>query len=325
MSSPTAQATLRIASRRSQLAMVQTHWVRDALSQAHPGLEISIEAMATQGDKILDVALAKIGDKGLFTKELEAQMLVDRADIAVHSLKDLPTNLPEGLILGCITEREDPADALVVHERHRDRSLATLPEGAVVGTSSLRRLAQLRHHYPQLIFKDVRGNVITRLEKLDSGDYDCLILAAAGLQRLGLGDRIHELIDPAISLHAVGQGALGIECREGDTAVLERIAVLEHRPTAQRCRAERAFLRQLEGGCQVPIGVNSRFTGPDNSGDLVLTGMVASLDGQRLIRDSVTGSPEDPEAIGEALALRLREQGAGAILEEIFASVRPEA
>ncbi|MFZ9752740.1 MAG: hydroxymethylbilane synthase [Cyanobium sp.] len=325
MSSPTAQASLRIASRRSQLAMVQTHWVRDALSQAHPGLEISIEAMATQGDKILDVALAKIGDKGLFTKELEAQMLVDRADIAVHSLKDLPTNLPEGLILGCITEREDPADALVVHERHRDRSLSTLPEGAVVGTSSLRRLAQLRHHYPQLTFKDVRGNVITRLEKLDSGDYDCLILAAAGLQRLGLGDRIHELIDPAISLHAVGQGALGIECREGDTAVLERIAVLEHRPTAQRCRAERAFLRQLEGGCQVPIGVNSRFTGPDNSGDLVLTGMVASLDGQRLIRDSVTGSPEDPEAIGEALALRLREQGAGAILEEIFASVRPEA
>jgi hydroxymethylbilane synthase len=325
MTSPTAQASLRIASRRSQLAMVQTHWVRDALTQAHPGLEISIEAMATQGDKILDVALAKIGDKGLFTKELEAQMLIDRADIAVHSLKDLPTNLPEGLMLGCITEREDPADALVVHERHRDRSLATLPEGAVVGTSSLRRLAQLRHHYPQLTFKDVRGNVITRLEKLDSGEFDCLILAAAGLQRLGLGDRIHELIDPAISLHAVGQGALGIECREGDTAVLERIAVLEHRPTALRCRAERAFLRQLEGGCQVPIGVNSSFTGPDHSGDLVLTGMVASLDGQRLIRDSVTGSAEDPEAIGEALALRLREQGAGAILEEIFASVRPEA
>jgi hydroxymethylbilane synthase len=316
---------LRIASRRSQLAMVQTHWVRDELAKAHPGLEISIEAMATQGDKILDVALAKIGDKGLFTKELEAQMLIDRADIAVHSLKDLPTNLPEGLMLGCITEREDPADALVVHERHRDRSLATLPEGAVVGTSSLRRLAQLRHHYPQLTFKDVRGNVITRLEKLDSGEFDCLILAAAGLQRLGLGDRIHELIDPAISLHAVGQGALGIECREGDTAVLERIAVLEHRPTALRCRAERAFLRQLEGGCQVPIGVNSSFTGPDHSGDLVLTGMVASLDGQRLIRDSVTGSAEDPEAIGEALALRLREQGAGAILEEIFASVRPEA
>jgi len=204
-------SSLRIASRRSQLAMVQTHWVRDALLSAHPGLEIRIEAMATQGDKILDVALAKIGDKGLFTKELEAQMLVDRADIAVHSLKDLPTQLPEGLILGCVTEREDPADALVVHQKHRDKSLETLPEGSVVGTSSLRRLSQLRHHFPHLTFKDVRGNVITRLEKLDGGEFDCLILAAAGLSRLGLSDRIHQLIDPSISLHALGPGALGIE------------------------------------------------------------------------------------------------------------------
>jgi hydroxymethylbilane synthase len=314
-------STLRIASRRSQLAMVQTHWVRDELSRAHPELAITIEAMATQGDKILDVALAKIGDKGLFTKELEAQMLVDRADIAVHSLKDLPTNLPEGLILGCITEREDPADALVVHERHRDRTLATLPEGSVVGTSSLRRLAQLRHHYPHLVFKDVRGNVITRLEKLDAGVYDCLILAAAGLTRLGLGDRIHELIDPSISLHAVGQGALGIECRAGDTAVLDTIAVLEHQPTARRCLAERAFLRSLEGGCQVPIGVNTHF----EADELVLTGMVASIDGQRLLRESCRGPAGDPEAIGVALAGTLRSQGAGEILEEIFASVRPES
>ncbi len=313
---------LRIASRRSQLAMVQTHWVRDELARAHDGLEITIESMATQGDKILDVALAKIGDKGLFTKELEAQMLVGQADIAVHSLKDLPTNLPEGLMLGCITEREDPADALVVHAKHRDKTLATLPEGSVVGTSSLRRLAQLRHHYPHLTFKDVRGNVITRLEKLDSGAFDCLILAAAGLGRLGLGDRIHELIDPSISLHAVGQGALGIECRDGDTAVLEQIKVLEHTPTARRCLAERAFLRQLEGGCQVPIGVNSCFEG---EGELVLTGMVASLDGLRLIRDEARGPQADPEAIGIALAHQLREQGAGEILEEIFATVRHEA
>jgi hydroxymethylbilane synthase len=320
-----SSSTLRIASRRSQLAMVQTHWVRDELQRAHPGLEISIEAMATQGDKILDVALAKIGDKGLFTKELEAQMLVDRADIAVHSLKDLPTNLPDGLMLGCITEREDPADALVVHEKHRDRTLATLPEGAVVGTSSLRRLAQLRHHFPQLSFKDVRGNVITRLEKLDSGEFDCLILAAAGLGRLGLSNRIHELIDPAISLHAVGQGALGIECRDGDAAVLERIKVLEHTPTACRCQAERAFLRTLEGGCQVPIGVNSRFEGEGEAAALVLTGMVASLDGERLIRDEARGPQKEPEAIGIALAQKLRAQGAGAILEEIFATVRPEA
>ncbi|MFN9545580.1 MAG: hydroxymethylbilane synthase [Cyanobacteriota bacterium] len=310
---------LRIASRRSQLAMVQTHWVRDSLLSAHPGLEIRIEAMATQGDKILDVALAKIGDKGLFTKELEAQMLVDRADIAVHSLKDLPTQLPEGLMLGCVTEREDPADALVVHEKHRDKTLETLPEGSVVGTSSLRRLAQLRHHFPQLTFKDVRGNVITRLEKLDAGEFDCLILAAAGLGRLGLAARIHQLIDPAISLHAVGQGALGIECRQGDQAVLATLQVLEHRPTTRRCLAERAFLRALEGGCQVPIGVNSRFEGES----LVLTGMVASLDGQRLIRDEVRGDQTNPEPIGIALAEALRRQGATAILEEIFASVRP--
>ncbi|MCP9811251.1 hydroxymethylbilane synthase [Synechococcus lacustris] len=315
-------STLRIASRRSQLAMVQTEWVQAELLRAHPGLEISIEAMATQGDKILDVALAKIGDKGLFTKELEAQMLVNHADIAVHSLKDLPTNLPAGLMLGCVTEREDPADALVVHSRHLDKSLASLPEGSVVGTSSLRRLAQLRYHYPHLVFKDVRGNVITRLEKLDSGDYDCLILAAAGLGRLGLADRIHELIDPSISLHAVGQGALGIECREADPEVLALIKVLEHRPTALRCLAERSFLRSLEGGCQVPIGVNSSFDSADN---LVLTGMVASLDGKRLIRDQVQGSLAEPEAIGIALAEKLRSQGAGEILQQIFADVRPQS
>jgi hydroxymethylbilane synthase len=314
--------TLRIASRRSQLAMVQTEWVQAELLRAHPGLEISIEAMATQGDKILDVALAKIGDKGLFTKELEAQMLVNHADIAVHSLKDLPTNLPAGLMLGCVTEREDPADALVVHSRHLDKSLASLPEGSVVGTSSLRRLAQLRYHYPHLVFKDVRGNVITRLEKLDSGDYDCLILAAAGLGRLGLADRIHELIDPSISLHAVGQGALGIECREADPEMLALIKVLEHRPTALRCLAERSFLRSLEGGCQVPIGVNSSFDSADN---LVLIGMVASLDGKRLIRDQVQGSLADPEAIGIALAEKLRSQGAGEILQQIFADVRPQS
>ncbi|MEY4824894.1 MAG: hydroxymethylbilane synthase [Cyanobacteriota bacterium] len=315
-------STLRIASRRSQLAMVQTEWVQAELLRAHPGLEISIEAMATQGDKILDVALAKIGDKGLFTKELEAQMLVNHADIAVHSLKDLPTNLPAGLMLGCVTEREDPADALVVHSRHLDKSLASLPEGSIVGTSSLRRLAQLRYHYPHLVFKDVRGNVITRLEKLDSGDYDCLILAAAGLGRLGLADRIHELIDPSISLHAVGQGALGIECREADPEVLALIKVLEHRPTALRCLAERSFLRSLEGGCQVPIGVNSSFDSADN---LVLIGMVASLDGKRLIRDQVQGSLADPEAIGIALAEKLRSQGAGEILQQIFADVRPQS
>ena len=316
-----ALTELRIASRRSQLAMVQTNWVKAELEKAHPGLTITVEAMATQGDKILDVALAKIGDKGLFTKELEAQMLVGRADIAVHSLKDLPTKLPEGLMLGCITEREDPADALVVNAKNANHKLDTLPEGAVVGTSSLRRLAQLRHHYPHLSFKDVRGNVITRLEKLDSGDYDCLILAAAGLERLGFGDRIHQIIPGDISLHAVGQGALGIECVEGKPEVLEIIKVLEHTTTSRRCLAERAFLRELEGGCQVPIGVNSQI----NNEDLTLTGMVASLDGKRLIRDEASGSAADPESIGIELAGKLMQQGAGAILKEIFDEVRPEA
>ena len=316
-----ALTELRIASRRSQLAMVQTNWVKAELVKAHPGLTIMVEAMATQGDKILDVALAKIGDKGLFTKELEAQMLVGRAEIAVHSLKDLPTNLPEGLMLGCITEREDPADALVVNAKNAKHKLDTLPEGAVVGTSSLRRLAQLRHHYPHLSFKDVRGNVITRLEKLDSGDYDCLILAAAGLERLGFGNRIHQIIPGDISLHAVGQGALGIECVEGKPEVLEIIKVLEHTTTSRRCLAERAFLRELEGGCQVPIGVNSQI----NNEELTLTGMVASLDGKRLIRDEASGSAADPESIGIELAGKLKQQGAGAILKEIFDEVRPEA
>ena len=316
-----ALTELRIASRRSQLAMVQTNWVKADLEKAHPGLTITVEAMATQGDKILDVALAKIGDKGLFTKELEAQMLVGRADIAVHSLKDLPTKLPEGLMLGCITEREDPADALVVNAKNANHRLDTLPEGAVVGTSSLRRLAQLRHHYPHLSFKDVRGNVITRLEKLDSGDYDCLILAAAGLERLGFGDRIHQIIPGDISLHAVGQGALGIECVEGKPEVLEIIKVLEHTTTSRRCLAERAFLRELEGGCQVPIGVNSQISNEE----LTLTGMVASLDGKRLIRDQASGSAADPESIGIELAGKLKQQGAGAILKEIFDEVRPEA
>ncbi len=312
---------LRIASRRSQLAMVQTNWVKAELEKAHPNLSVSVEAMATQGDKILDVALAKIGDKGLFTKELEAQMLVGRAEIAVHSLKDLPTNLPEGLILGCVTEREDPADALVVNAKNAKYQLGTLPKGSVVGTSSLRRLAQLRHHYPDLIFKDVRGNVITRLEKLDSGDYDCLILAAAGLTRLGFGNRIHQLIPSEISLHAVGQGALGIECVEARPEVLSLISVLEHTPTSQRCLAERAFLRELEGGCQVPIGVNSKIDGED----LLLTGMVASLDGKRLIRDESRGKNTNSESIGIELADKLKSQGAGEILSEIFETVRPEA
>ena len=309
---------LRIATRRSKLAMVQTLWVKEQLEKNIPNIDVSIEAMATQGDKILDVALAKIGDKGLFTKELEAQMLLNKSDIAVHSLKDLPTNLPSGLTLGCITERENPSDALVVNKKNERYKLDTLPSGSIVGTSSLRRLAQLRFNYPDLIFKDIRGNVITRLEKLDSGEFDCIILAAAGLKRLGYESRIHQVIPNEISLHAVGQGALGIECKEDNKEVLEIISILNDEFTSKRCLAERSFLRELEGGCQVPIGVNSEVI--DNQ--IHLMGMVASIDGKQMIKDKASGSIEAPEEVGKNLAKKLKNQGAEKILKEIFEQFR---
>ncbi|MCL2934496.1 MAG: hydroxymethylbilane synthase, partial [Trichodesmium sp. MAG_R03] len=292
-------------------------WVQEELQKNFPDITFEVHTMSTQGDKILDVALAKIGDKGLFTKELELGMLQNETDLAVHSLKDLPTNLPEGLVLGCVTERENPADALVVHEKFKDKQLETLPEGTVIGTSSLRRLAQLRYHFPHLEFKDVRGNLNTRLAKLDAGDYDALILAFAGLHRLGMSDRIHQIIPPEVSLHAVGQGALGIECRAGDNDILNLLNSLEHTVTAQRCYAERAFLRELEGGCQVPIGVNTQIEGEQ----LILTGLVASLDGKKLVKDIITGTTADAEQIGIELAQKLRKQGAQEILDKILAEI----
>ncbi len=309
------QRTVRIVSRKSQLALIQTHWVRDELQRHFPDLAFEIVTMETQGDKVLDVSLSKIGDKGLFTQELEDTMLRGDSDFAVHSLKDLPTRLPEGLMLGCITEREDPADALVVHEKNKDKTLATLPKGAVIGTSSLRRLAQLRHHYPHLTFKDIRGNLNTRLRKLDEGGYDGIILAVAGLQRMDMGDRIHEILSPEISLHAVGQGALGIECRTGDGEILQLLSVLAHPATTARCLAERAFLRELEGGCQVPIGVNTAI----EADTLTLSGLVASVDGQRVIKNVVQGPVATAEALGMELAQHLRADGAQAILDEIIA------
>jgi len=310
--------TIRIGSRKSQLALVQTHWVQEQLQKHYPDRDFEVQTMSTHGDKILDVALSKIGDKGLFTKELEVGMLNQEIDLAVHSLKDLPTALPEGLVLGCVTERENPADALVLHAKHQGKQLDTLPEGAVIGTSSLRRLAQLRYHFPHFTFKDIRGNLNTRLGKLDAGEFDALILAAAGLKRLGMSDRIHQVIPSEISLHAVGQGALGIECRGDDPEILDVLKAIEHSPTAQRCYAERAFLRELEGGCQVPIGVNTEIKG--NS--LILTGMVARLDGTSLIKDTVTGEATEAEALGVELAQLLRQQGAQEILDEIFAQIQ---
>ncbi|OKH49779.1 hydroxymethylbilane synthase [Calothrix sp. HK-06] len=316
VSSP--QRTIRIGSRKSQLALVQTYWVQEQLQKSFPEIKFEVHTMATQGDKILDVALAKIGDKGLFTKELELGMINQEIDFAVHSLKDLPTRLPDGLALAAITERENPADALVVHEKYKDKQIDTLPQGTVVGSSSLRRLAQLRHHFPHLEFKDVRGNLNTRLAKLDAGEYDALILAVAGLERLGMGDRVHQVLPKEISLHAVGQGALGIECRADDTDLISMLKAIEHPQTRDRCLAERAFLRDLEGGCQVPIGVNTEIIG----NTLTLSGIVASVDGQRFVKDSVSGAAEDAEKLGTQLADLLRSQGAQPILEEIFQTVQ---
>ncbi|AFY42561.1 hydroxymethylbilane synthase [Nostoc sp. PCC 7107] len=313
-----ATRTIRIGSRKSQLALVQTYWVREQLQSSFPDITFEVHTMSTQGDKILDVALAKIGDKGLFTKELELGMINKEIDFAVHSLKDLPTNLPEGLTLAAITERENPADALVVHEKYKDKQIETLPAGAVIGTSSLRRLAQLRHQFPHFTFKDVRGNLNTRLAKLDAGEYDALILAAAGLQRLGMGDRVHQILPKEISLHAVGQGALGIECRTDDADLISLLKAIEHPETRDRCLAERSFLRILEGGCQVPIGVNTEI----HDGNLTLTGVVASVDGQKIVKDTVTGTASNAEALGAELAKLLREQGAQEILEEIFAEIQ---
>ncbi|PMB34551.1 hydroxymethylbilane synthase [Fischerella thermalis CCMEE 5208] len=310
--------TIRIGSRKSQLALIQTYWVQEQLQKSFPDITFEVHTMATHGDKILDVALAKIGDKGLFTKELELGMINQEIDFAVHSLKDLPTRLPEGLVLAAITERENPADALVVHEKHKDKQIDTLPEGAVIGTSSLRRLAQLRHRYPHFTFKDVRGNLNTRMAKLDAGEYDALILAVAGLQRLGMGDRIHQVLPKEVSLHAVGQGALGIECRAEDTELISLLKAIEHPETRDRCLAERAFLRELEGGCQVPIGVNTEVK--DNN--LTLTGIVASVDGQKVVKDTVSGATKDAEQLGIELAQRMRGQGAQEILDQIFAEIQ---
>lgn len=310
--------TIRIGSRKSQLALVQTYWVQAQLQKSFPDITFEVHTMSTQGDKILDVALAKIGDKGLFTKELELGMINKEIDFAVHSLKDLPTNLPPGLTLAAITERENPADAVVLHEKHQGEKLETLPAGAVIGTSSLRRLAQLRHKFPHFTFKDVRGNLITRMAKLDAGEYDALILAVAGLERLEMSDRIHQILSPDISLHAVGQGALGIECRADDTEVITLLKAIEHPQTRDRCLAERSFLRVLEGGCQVPIGVNTEVIGDK----LTLKGLVASVDGQKIVQNIVTGAAADAEKLGAELADILRQQGATEILEQIFTEIQ---
>ena len=303
---------LRIATRQSPLALWQANFVKAELERYHPNLTVELVTMVTKGDVILDTPLAKIGGKGLFVKELELALLEERADIAVHSMKDVPMSFPEGLGLAVICEREDPRDAFV---SNRYASLAELPEGAIVGTSSLRRQCQLMAAYPHLTVKSLRGNVGTRLSKLDNGEYDAIILASAGLIRLGMPERIKSFISVEDSLPAAGQGAVGIETRVNDTRVLNYLAKLNHNPTACCVMAERAMNTRLQGGCQVPIGGFATLNGEE----LELNALVGSLDGSTIIRASGKAHQRDAEQLGISIAEQLLAQGADKILAEVYA------
>lgn len=303
---------LRIATRKSPLALWQAYYVRDQLKSHHPELEIELVTMTTQGDKILDTPLAKVGGKGLFVKELETGMLEGRADIAVHSMKDVPVEFPEGLHLAVICEREDPRDAFVSNHY---KNLDELPQGARLGTSSLRRQAQIAALRPDLNIIDLRGNVNTRLKKLDDGEYDAIILAAAGLKRLEFDDRISQFIGTDISLPAIGQGAVGIECRSDDSRVNELLAPLNDYKTQVRVLTERAMNERLQGGCQVPIAGYAEF----ERGVIMMRGLVGRVDGTEIIRGEIAGPPEHAEELGTVLADDLLSRGADKILEELYA------
>lgn len=302
---------IRIATRKSALALWQAEFVKASLEKAHPGLKVSLVPMVSRGDKLLDAPLAKIGGKGLFVKELETALLEDEADIAVHSMKDVPMDFPDGLGLFCICEREDPRDAFVSNTFD---SLDALPAGAVVGTSSLRRQAQLLARRPDLKIQFLRGNVNTRLAKLDAGEYDAIILAAAGLIRLGFQDRIRSSISVDDSLPAGGQGAVGIECRTADTEIHALLAPLHHRDTALRVTAERALNKRLNGGCQVPIACYAILEGDQ----LWLRGLVGQPDGGTLLRAESRALASDAESLGVRVAEDLLGQGAEAILLAVY-------
>ncbi len=285
--------------------------MRDALERHHPGLKVELITMTTEGDRILDRSLAKVGGKGLFIKELEQGLLENRIDIAVHSMKDVTVTLPHGLHLSVVCEREDPRDAFI---SNRYATLASLPRGARVGTSSLRRQCQLREAYPQLEIVTLRGNVNTRLAKLDAGEFDAIILAVAGVKRLGMETRIREPLDPAVSLPAVGQGAVCIECRQDDAATNNLLAPLNHRETQLCVAAERAMNAHLEGGCQVPIGGFAELHGET----LHLRGLVGEPDGSRLLRADIRGPVSQAEQLGARLAQKLLAQGAKDILDKVY-------
>ena len=307
--------TITIGTRASKLALWQAEYIAAEIEKQYPTVRVELRRMTTKGDRILDASLAKIGGKGLFTKELEQAMLAGEIDLAVHSLKDMPTEVPDGLVIGAVTERLDAGDAFV---SVRYQSMEDLPQGAKVGTSSLRRRAQLLAVRPDLKIHDLRGNVNTRLAKLDAGEFDAIVLAAAGLKRLGLGERIRTILPRSMILPAVGQGALAIECCADDMRILELIDFLRDPQMTAAATAERAFLRRVEGGCQIPVGVYAEV-GAGNV--LHVEAMIASVDGMRVCRSRSRGTPETAEKIGIALAEELLDVGGREILKEIGITV----
>jgi hydroxymethylbilane synthase len=299
-----------VGSRRSKLALTQTNWVMDQLKKIDDSFEFEVKEIVTKGDRILDVTLSKVGGKGLFVKEIEQAMLDEEIDMAVHSMKDMPAVLPEGLVIGCIPEREDHRDALI-SKGHQ--TLDQLKPGAVVGTSSLRRGAQLLAKRPDLEIKWIRGNIDTRLAKLETDEYDAIILAAAGLSRMGwTSDTVSEFLEPEVCLPAVGQGALSIECRDSDKELLELLNKFTCQTTNQTVRAERAFLHKMEGGCQVPIAGYAVLNSQD---EIELTGLVASPDGKTIFKEKVIGT--NPEEIGLRAAEKLIEKGAKKLIDDV--------
>ncbi|HDH52993.1 MAG TPA: hydroxymethylbilane synthase [Nitrospirae bacterium] len=303
-----------IATRGSKLALWQAEWVKSGLLKINPDLNIELNKIKTTGDKILDVPLALVGGKGLFVKEIEEAMLRGEADLAVHSMKDVPTDLPEGLHLSAICKREDPRDAFIAGAQTIKKSFDDLPQGARIGTSSLRRICQILNRRPDLKITQLRGNVDTRIRKLDEGEFEAIILAVAGVKRLDRADRITEILSPEISLPAIGQGAVGIECRVDDEFINNILRNLNHEETSICVSAERAFLKKLEGGCQVPIAAYAEL----KDGDIVIKGLVGSLKGETLIKDVIQGKPEDAESLGKSLAEKLLSRGAGKILAEVY-------
>jgi hydroxymethylbilane synthase len=302
---------ITIGTRGSKLALWQAHWVKDALTSQDDGLQVDIAIIKTKGDKILDVPLAKVGGKGLFVKEIEDALLVKKIDLAVHSMKDMPAELPDGLCIGAIPEREAPHDVLI---SRREKQLADLEKGATVGTSSLRRAAQLLNKRPELTIVPLRGNLDTRLRKLDAGEMDAIVLAAAGVKRLGLSHRISEDLGAGVMLPAAGQGALCIEIRENDAHIASVVGALDHGETRRTVLGERAFLHRMGGSCQVPIAAHGKMI----DGQYRLTGLVAEIDGSQIIREALTGPPDDAERIGIELADRLIGLGADRILEDLL-------